>query len=117
LAALDLYAKRRGYMGCKNPVRRKDLAANDTTTPWVEFLSEDDDPERNPQWPWNQAPSEEELWRWGGPMRDLNKSQIKALTAKGKDRLRLPPPHIKRHLQQAGQGEEDDDDDDDENDA
>jgi predicted outer membrane repeat protein len=113
LAALDVYAKRRGYMGCKNPVRRQDLSANDTTTPWVEFLSEDDDPERNPQWPWNQAPSEEQLWRWGGPMRDLNRSQIKALTAKGKDRLRLPPPHIKRHLQHAaGQGDEDDDDDD-----
>ena len=66
LVAFDLYAKRRGYMGVKDPVRWKDLAPNDTTTPWNDFISEDDDPNINPQWPWNQAPTEEELWRFGG---------------------------------------------------
>eukprot|EP00802_Teleaulax_amphioxeia_P010086 Tamp_10111.p2 GENE.Tamp_10111~~Tamp_10111.p2 ORF type:complete len:184 (+),score=33.85 Tamp_10111:605-1156(+) len=108
LAALDLYAKRRGFMGCKDPVRRKDLAANDTTTPWDDFISEDFDPEINPQWPWNQPPTEEELWRNGGPMRDLNATELKALMAKGKDKLRLGPPGF----HQRAQGAADDDDDD-----
>jgi hypothetical protein len=49
LVAFDLYAKRRGYMGVKDPVRWKDLAPNDTTTPWNDFISEDDDPNINPQ--------------------------------------------------------------------
>lgn len=32
LVAFDIYAKRRGFMGCRDPVRWKDLAPNDTTT-------------------------------------------------------------------------------------
>ena len=31
------------------------------------------------------------------PMRDLNATMLKALMAKGKDRLRLGPPHLHEH--------------------
>lgn len=107
LAAFDLYAKRRGYMGCKDPVRWKDLAPNDTTTPWVDFLSEDDDPDIHPEWPWNQPPTEEELWRFGGPMRDHNATELRALMAKGAHKMRLGPAYLQ---QRRRRGDDDDDD-------
>jgi hypothetical protein len=107
LAAYDLYGKRRGLMGCKDPVRWKDLQQNDTTTPWDDFISEDFDPDINPQWPWNQPPTEAELWRWGtGPMRDLNATELKALMGKGKG-LRLGPPGMTPRA--ADNGDVDDD--------
>jgi hypothetical protein len=46
---------------------------------WDEYLSEDGDPERHPEYPWNREPTEEELGRQGGPMRDLTPEQLQAL--------------------------------------
>lgn len=108
LAAYDLYAKRRGLMGCKDPVRWKDLEQNDTTTPWDDFISEDFDPDINPQWPWNQPPTEAELWRWGtGPMRDLNATELKALMGKGKGLHLGPPGMAPRAADDDGDGDDD----------
>ena len=45
---------------------------------WTDFLSEDFDPERRPEYPWNRAPTREELDRYGGPMRDPSMQELLA---------------------------------------
>ena len=48
----------------------------------MDFLSEDFDPEIHPEYPWNRAPTDEELWADGGPMRELTVEELHNVTRK-----------------------------------
>eukprot|EP00960_Hanusia_phi_P038903 753656-Hanusia_phi.AAC.4 len=80
---LNEYCRRRGFKyGYADPVYLEDL--ENATQTWTSHKPEDFDPDINPQYPWNQPPTEEELERFGGRMRDLTPKEIEELKSRTK---------------------------------
>lgn len=108
--AWDEYAKRRGYKGIVKPVHQTDITDDEQV--WDEHLSEDIDPARHPEYQWNRPPTQEELWREGGPMRDLNADDIRKIREGGKGRKRKPPRGLGDGEDDEEEEEEEEEDDD-----